>query len=99
MEEPDKRLHEYDFYIDKSYEKLKLLQEKNEHINVGLVYGVRPFISKAGNSCRWYNVYVDSETILTDRIACNEESPMVDGSYLFFYVQDNPTFLDIREVG
>ena len=98
LEEPMKRTHEYDFYIGRAEEKLQLLQASNEHINVGLIYGVRPFKSKAGNACRWYNVYLDDETILEDRIVCNTDMLMVDGSYIFFYVQDNPTFLDIREV-
>ena len=99
LEDPTKRSHEYEFYVDQSKEKLRLLQETNDHINVGLVSNVRPFTSKAGNSCRWYNVWVDNETILEDRIVCNEDTLMVDGSYIFFYVQDNPTFLDIRRVG
>ena len=98
LEDPQKRQHEYQFYIDKSKETLRLLQESNEHINVGLISSVRPFKSKAGNSCRWYDVYVDDETILKDRIVCNEDTLMVDGSYVFFYVNDNPVFLDIREV-
>ena len=98
LEEPKKRLHEYDFYIDVAKEKLKLLQESNEHINIGLVYGVRPFKSKAGNQCRWYNIYIDKETILEDRIMCNESTPVVDGSFIHFYVSDNPVFMDIRKV-
>lgn len=98
LEDPKKRKHEYDFYIDAAKEKLKLLQESNEHINVGLVYGVRPFKSKAGNQCRWYNIFVDEETILEDRIMCNESTPVVDGSFIHFYVSDNPVFMDIRKV-
>lgn len=98
LEDPSKRKHEYAFYIDKAKEKLKLLQETNEHINVGLVSSVRPFKSKAGNSCRWYDVYLDDDTVLKDRIVCNEDFPMVDGSFMHFYVQDNPVFLDIRRV-
>lgn len=98
LDDPEKRRHEYSFYIGEAYEEVKLLQEQNSHINVGLVYGVRPFKSKAGNQCRWYNVWIDEETILEDRIVCNEDTLMVDGSYLFFYVSDNPVFLDIRQV-
>ena len=98
LDDPKKRVHEYDFYIGNSYEKLKLLQEKYDYINVGLISSVRPFKSKAGNQCRWYNVYVDKDTILEDRIVCNDSNPMVDGSFVHFYIQDNPVFLDIRKV-
>ena len=98
LEDPQKRQHEYQYYTNKSKEILKLLQEDNDYINVGLVNSVRPFKSKAGNLCRWYNVFVDDETILSDRIVCNEETLMVDGSFVFFYVAENPVFLDIREI-
>lgn len=98
LDDPKKRIHEYDFYVGNAYEKLRFLQEKNPSINIGLVYGVRPFKSKAGNQCRWYNIYVDEDTILEDRIVCNEQTPMVDGSFLHFYVGDNPVFMDIRKV-
>lgn len=98
LDDPKKRVHEYDFYIGNAYKKLKFLQRKNSQINIGLVYSVRPFKSKAGNQCRWYNVYIDEETILEDRIVCNKDFPIVDGSFIHFYVQDNPVFLDIRKV-
>ncbi len=98
LDDPTKRLHEYDFYVGNAYKKLKLLQKKNSQVNVGLVYSVRPFKSKAGNQCRWYNIYIDEDTILEDRIVCNKDFPIVDGSFMHFYVQDNPVFLDIRKV-
>ena len=98
LDDPKKRVHEYDFYIGNAYKKLKLLQKKNSQVNVGLVSSVRPFKSKAGNQCRWYNVYIDEETILEDRIVCNKDFPIVDGSFMHFYVQDNPVFLDVRKV-
>ena len=98
LEDMEKRKHEYDFYTGKSKHDLVKLQKENDHINVGLVSHVRPFTSKKGNRCRWYDVYVDEETILKDRIVCNKDTLMVDGSYVFFYVQDNLTFLDIRAV-
>ena len=98
LDNPKKRRHEYGFYTGQAYEELKMLQETNPQINVGLVYGVRPFKSKAGNQCRWYNIFIDQETILEDRIVCNKDFPIVDGSFMHFYVQDNPVFLDIRKV-
>ena len=98
LDDPKKRIHEYDFYVGHAYDKLKLLQRNNPHINVGLVYGVRPFKSKAGNECRWYNIFIDEETILEDRIMCNSDFPIVDGSFMHFYMQDNPVFLDVRKV-
>lgn len=98
LDDPKKRVHEYDFYIGNAYKKLKLLQKKNSQVNVGLVYSVRPFKSKAGNQCRWYNIYIDEDTTLEDRIVCNKDFPIVDGSFMHFYVQDNPVFLDIRKV-
>lgn len=98
LDDPKKRVHEYDFYVGNAYKKLKLLQKKNFQVNVGLVSSVRPFKSKAGNQCRWYNVYIDEETILEDRIVCNKDFPIVDGSFMHFYVQDNPVFLDVRKV-
>lgn len=98
LDDPKKRIHEYDFYVGNAYKKLKLLQKKNSEVNVGLVYSVRPFKSKAGNQCRWYNIYIDEETILEDRIVCNKDFPIVDGSFMHFYVQDNPVFLDVRKV-
>ena len=98
LDDPKKRVHEYDFYVGNAYKKLKLLQKKNSQVNVGLVSSVRPFKSKAGNQCRWYNIYIDEETILEDRIVCNKDFPIVDGSFMHFYVQDNPVFLDVRRV-
>lgn len=98
LDDPKKRVHEYDFYVGNAYKKLKLLQKKNSQVNVGLVSSVRPFKSKAGNQCRWYNIYIDEETILEDRIVCNKDFPIVDGSFMHFYVQDNPVFLDVRKV-
>lgn len=99
LEEPEKRKHEWDFYTGKSKSNLLDLQMQHEEINVGLVSNVRPFTSKKGNRCRWYDVYVNDNIVLENRIVCNTDMPIIDGSYLFFYVGDNETFLDIRRVG
>ena len=98
LQYPEKNKHEYWHYIGEDKQKLKLLQNRNPDINVGIISSIRYFTSKNGNRCAWYNVYVDEETILEDRIVCNHPPNMVDGSFLFFFVQDNPKFLQIVEV-
>lgn len=98
LQDPEKRQHEYWHYIGEDKQKLKVLQKQNTNINVGIISSIRYFTSKNGNRCAWYNVYVDDETILEDRIVCNSPPNMVDGSFLFFFVQDNPVFLQIVEV-
>lgn len=98
LEEPQKRKHEYDFYSGNSKAILRKLQEENESINVGLVSNVRPFTSQRGNRCRWYDIYISDKLTLKDRIICNENTPIVDGSFLFFYLGDNETFLDVRRI-
>lgn len=98
LQDPTKNKHEYWHYIGEDKNKLTILQKQNPDINVGIISNIRYFTSKNGNRCAWYNVYVDDETILTDRIVCNQPPNMVDGSFLFFFVQDNPTFLQIVEV-
>ena len=98
LQDPEKNQHEYWFYVDTSNEILQTLQKQNPDVNVGIISNIRYFTSKNGNRCAWYNVYVDDETILEDRIVCNSPPNMVDGSFLFFFVQDNPTFLQIVEV-
>lgn len=94
----DKHTHEYAFYIDEATKKLELLQKDNPNYNVGVVSNIRPFTSKKGNRCFWYDVYINDELYLEDRIVCNVLPKMVEGSFLFFLVQDNPTFLQIIEV-
>lgn len=98
LEEPQKRKHEYDFYSGNSKTILAKLQKENESINVGLVSNVRPFTSKKGNRCRWYDIYIADDLVLKDRMICNENTPIVDGSFLFFYLGDNETFLDVRRI-
>lgn len=98
LQDPEKRQHEYWHYVGEDREKLKILQKQNPDINVGIISNIRYFTSKNGNRCAWYNVYVDDETILEDRIVCNSPPNMVDGSFLFFFVQENPVFLQIVEV-
>lgn len=98
LQDPEKRMHEYWFYIGEDKKKLKSLQQTNPNLNVGVVQNVRYFLSKKGNRCCWYNVYVDDGLELEDRIQCNPLPEMVDGSFIFFLVSDNPVFLEIHRV-
>lgn len=98
LQDPTRNQKEWWFYTDESMQKLKVLQKNNPNINVGVTTGINYFTSKRGNNCVRYNVTVDEETELEGRIACGNPPLMVEGSFIFFYVNDNPTFLQIVEV-
>lgn len=98
LQNPDERESEYWFYVGEDVKKLKGLQDTNQNVNVGIVQNVRHFTSKSGNRCCWYNVYVDKDIYLEDRIECRNTSEMFEGKFLFFLVSDNPTFLEIHRV-
>lgn len=98
LQDPSKNQKEWWFYTHESMQKLQELQKSNKNINVGIVSGINYFTSKRGNNCVRYDVTVDEETKLDGRIACGNPPLMVEGSFIFFYVDDNPTFLQIVEV-
>lgn len=98
LQDPYKHEREWWFYTHKNIKTLKELQETNTDINVGIVSGVNYFVSKNGNNCVRYNVFVDDNIFLEGRIACGNPPLMVEGSFIFFYVDDNPVFLQIMQV-
>lgn len=98
LQDPSKRRHEFWYYTDFYKAKLKMLQEKNQNINVGVVHTIKHFTSKKGNDCCFYTIYVDDETILKDRITCKKEFRMYEGMFIFFYMGQNETFPIIQEI-
>ena len=97
LQEPDKYLHEYWFFTHKALEKVKELQDSNPGINVGVASNINYFTSKNGNPCVRYDVRLSNGNVLDGRIKVFPPL-MCEGSFIFFFVGDNPTFLDIIEV-
>ena len=95
---PDKHQREWQFYNGEAIQLLHSLQEQNIDVNVGLIDGVKYFVSKNGNSCVYYNCRVNKDIYLEQRIACGSPPLMVEGSFIFFLLGDNETFLDIINV-
>ncbi len=98
LQDPTKRRHEFWYYTDFYKPKLKKLQEKNKEINVGVVHTVSHFTSKKGNECCYYTIYVDEDTILKDRITCQQGTLMFEGMFVFFYMGQNEIFPNIQEL-
>ena len=94
----DKHTREKQFYNGEAMQVLQDLQKKNSNVNVGLIDNVKYFVSKNGNSCVYYNCKVDDEIYLEQRIACGNPPLMVEGSFVFFLLGNNETFLDIIRV-
>lgn len=98
LQDIEKHSTEYKFYTGQTNETLVKLQRTNPDYNVGTVSNVRYFTSKSGNRCCWYNIFVDEDIILEDRIMCNSPTRITDGSYIFFLMGNNETFPQIIEV-
>ena len=91
-------LNELIGYYDGLKEVIEILQQQNQHINVGIVQKVKPFISKNGNKCSWFTIYIDEDTILEDRLLCSETQVLFEGMFVFFYMGLNETFPQIEEL-
>lgn len=98
LQKPDRYQREQLFYTEAGKEKLKQLQKQNPQINVGVIQKVKPFISKNGNKCSWFTIYIDEDTILEDRLLCSETQVLFEGMFVFFYMGLNETFPQIEEL-
>jgi hypothetical protein len=98
LHDVDKHTREKQFYNGEAMSILETLQKQNTNVNVGLIDNVKYFVSKNGNSCVYYNCKVNDEIYLEQRIACGNPPLMVEGSFIFFLLGNNETFLDIIEV-
>ena len=99
LKDIEKHSAEYKFYTGQTDETLVKLQRTNPDVNVGVVFNVRYFTSKNGNRCSFYDIFVNNDIILKDRIMCNAPNiKMTDGSYVFFLMGNNEVFPQIIEV-
>lgn len=94
--EPEKYQHEYWLYTGEALNKLQQLRVANQ-VPCGIASNVKYFISKNGNPCVRYDIRIDEQTLWEGRIRVNPPL-MCEGSFVFFLLGDNETFLDILEV-
>ena len=88
---------EYSLFIGNTYQILQNLQHDNPNYNIGITKNASSFISKKGNNCVSFDLYVDEKTILYNQLVCGYESfDILDGSILFFSKTDmSAPFIDI----
>ena len=97
LQQPDKYKHEYWWYIGESINKLQELQNANPSIRCCVSSHINYFTSKNGNPCVRYNATINSDNVLEGRIKVNPPL-MVEGSFVFFDMGNNPVFLEIIQV-
>ena len=88
---------EFSLFTGKTYQVLQRLQQDNPNYNIGITQNASAFVSKKGNNCVSFDLYVDNDTILYSQLICGYESfDILDGSVLFFNKMDMSTpFVDI----
>lgn len=97
LHDPKKYQHEYWLYNGESMKILQNLQKQND-VPCGVVSNVKYFTSKKGNPCVRYDIRVKEDVLLEGRIKAGDPPSMVEGSFVFFLIEDNDTFLNILEV-
>lgn len=97
LQDLEKYKHEYWYYTGESINKVKALQEANPGINCCVASNVNFFTSKNGNPCVRYNAVLDRDNTLEGRIQVNPPL-MIEGSFIFFEIGNNPVFLSIQQV-
>lgn len=97
LKEPNKYMHEYWLYTNESMKKLQVLQSQND-VPCGIASNIKYFVSKKGNPCVRYDIRINDEVLLEGRIKAGNPPLMVEGSFVFFLMEDNDVFLNILEV-
>lgn len=102
LRDPEKYQYEYWYYTGQSAEKVEKLQESNPDVCVGVASNISYFTSKSGNPCMRYNVTLKDGKVLDGRIKVllGDKSYYMcyEGSFVFFYIPQNPVFLEIIQV-
>ena len=88
---------EYSLFTGNTYQILKQLQNDNPNYNIGITRNASSFVSKKGNNCVSFDLYIDDENILYSQLVCGYESfDILDGGILFFSKTDmTAPFIDI----
>lgn len=88
---------EYSLFTGNTYEVLANLQKDNPDYNIGITKDASSFVSKKGNNCVSFSLYINQEYSLDGQLVCGYESfDILDGSILFFNKTDmNAPFVDI----
>lgn len=91
---------EYALFTGHTYQILSKLQHDNPNYNIGIAINSSSFISKKGNNCVSFDLYLDKENILNRQLICGYESfDILDGTILFFNKTDMSTpFIDVVQV-
>lgn len=97
LQDPTKYSHEYHLYNGQAMKILQNLQSQND-VPCGVASNIKYFTSKRGNPCVRYDIRVNDDVILEGRIKAGDPPLMVEGSFVFFLMEDNETFLNILEV-
>ena len=88
---------EYSLFTGNTYKILENLQKDNPDYNIGITKDASSFVSKKGNNCVSFSLYINEEYSLDGQLVCGYESfDILDGSILFFNKTDmNAPFVDI----
>lgn len=97
LQDPQKYSHEYHLYNGEAMKILQNLQMQND-VPCGVASNIKYFTSKRGNPCVRYDIRIKDDVILEGRIKAGDPPLMVEGSFVFFLIEDNETFLNILEV-
>lgn len=91
---------EYCLFTGQTHNTLKKLQEDNPSYNIGITKDASAFVSKKGNNCVSFDLYINEQNILRNQLICGYESfDILDGSILFFNKTDmSVPFLDVIQI-
>lgn len=91
---------EYSLFTGNTHKILQNLQKDNPNYNIGITKNASSFVSKKGNNCVSFDLYMNEKDILHSQLICGYESfDILDGSILFFNKTDmNMPFLDVIQI-
>ena len=91
---------EYSLFTGNTHKILQNLQKDNPNYNIGITKNASSFVSKKGNNCVSFDLYMNEKDIFHSQLICGYESfDILDGSILFFNKTDmNTPFIDVIQI-